>query len=47
MATEPGIPSRDTSSLYPEYVTAFCTHRPSLLPIGLLVELRLVSDDPL
>jgi hypothetical protein len=32
---EPGMPSNRLSSASDDYVPALCTHRPSLLPIGL------------
>ena len=32
---EPGMPSNRMSSACDDYVPALCTHRPSLLPIGL------------
>ena len=34
-----GIPSSGSSSDCRDYVPALCTHRPSLLPIGLFGEL--------
>ena len=37
---ERGIPSRRGSSARADYVPALCTHRPSLLPIGWLGEVR-------
>ena len=37
---EPGMPSNCMSSTCDDYVPALCTHRPSLLPIGLSGEKR-------
>ena len=36
---EPGMPSKRLSSASVDYVPALCTHRPSLLPIGLSGEI--------
>ena len=36
---ERGIPSKRESPARVDYVPALCTHRPSLLPIGWLIEI--------